>query len=364
MYNENWTTTGSPTLTNCILWGNTAALGRNEILNEGAWPLIAYSDIEGSNGSGGSWDSSFGQDGGGNIDADPLFVDADAGNLRLQLASPAIDAGDSDAVPPGVTTDLAGNPRIGGLVVDMGAFEAGLDLSIVKSVEPALAGPGQPVTYTLVFSNVAGSLATGVVLSDVVPPWIDLTGFENLSGLLLTVTGELSYTWQVEPLSPGEGGAIALTGVISPGASGLFSLTNRATFTATELDEHPANNSAAVSSTVDAEPPLIAGVSPPDEAEGVAVTATLVISFSEAIEPGSLAFSMSPDPGGWSVSWNGPGTAVTLGHAPCARRTTHTVTVSAASDLVGNPLAGAPYAWHFTTVGFRVYLPLLTRSAP
>jgi hypothetical protein len=174
----------------------------------------------------------------------------------------------------------------------------------------------------------------------------------------------VSFAWLVEPLSPGEGGVIAVTGVISPGVSGLFSLTNRATITATEVDEHSANNTAAVSSTVDAEPPLIVAVSPPHQAHGVAVTATVVISSSEPIRPGSLAFTMLPDPGGWSQSWNGPGTAVSLGHGPFARGMTCTVTVSAAQDLLGNPLAGAPYAWHFTTSGFRVYLPLVMHSAP
>jgi hypothetical protein len=89
-------------------------------------------------------------DGGGNIDADPLFVrdpdpgdgdwttpdDNDYGDLRLQPGSPAIDAGDNAAVPAGITTDLAGLPRFVDIptvpdtgsgtppIVDMGAYEA------------------------------------------------------------------------------------------------------------------------------------------------------------------------------------------------------------------------------------------------
>jgi hypothetical protein len=85
-----------------------------------------------------------GKNGGGNIAGDPLFVDADGAdntpgtaddNLRLQLTSPAIDAGKNAAVPPGVTTDLDGNPRFVDIpsvpntgsgtppIVDMGAYE-------------------------------------------------------------------------------------------------------------------------------------------------------------------------------------------------------------------------------------------------
>ncbi len=65
-----------------------------------------------------------GWSGTGNLNADPLFVNAPAGNLRLQNCSPAINAGDDTAVPAGITTDLDGNPRFyNSGTVDMGAYE-------------------------------------------------------------------------------------------------------------------------------------------------------------------------------------------------------------------------------------------------
>ena len=94
-------------LVNCILWDDSP----DEI--SGGTPDITYSDVQG--GTGQPW---FGV---GCIDTDPLFADSDG---RLSVGSPCIDAGDNSAVPPGVVTDLDGNPRIINDIVDMGAFEA------------------------------------------------------------------------------------------------------------------------------------------------------------------------------------------------------------------------------------------------
>ena len=108
----------SPTVSNCILRGDSP----DEFSGSGT-PTVTYSDVQG------------GFLGTGNIDADPLFVDPDNGDLRLQPGSPCIDAGDNTAVPKGITTDLDGNPRFvddpdtpdtgngDPPIVDMGAYE-------------------------------------------------------------------------------------------------------------------------------------------------------------------------------------------------------------------------------------------------
>jgi len=104
--------TSSPALNNCIVWSNEA-----EEIHGAA--TVVYSNIEG------------GYTGTGNINSDPLFVDA--ADLRLQSASPCIDAGDNSAVSTDV--DLDGNPRRvdeptvsdtgngTAPIVDMGAYE-------------------------------------------------------------------------------------------------------------------------------------------------------------------------------------------------------------------------------------------------
>jgi hypothetical protein len=116
---------------NSILWASRAVSESHQIYNDGSAPAIANSLLEGSGGSGAGWDTEMGIDLGGNLDVDPGFVgpiDPDsapttAGDLHLLTGSPASDAGDENLIPPGVTADLDGAPRIIFGVVDMGAYE-------------------------------------------------------------------------------------------------------------------------------------------------------------------------------------------------------------------------------------------------
>ncbi|MHC4675157.1 MAG: S8 family serine peptidase [Planctomycetota bacterium] len=142
MYNYR----SSPTLANCILWGNTASSGGNEIaLTRSSTIDVDYCDVEGA--PAGIYDDGSGNTinwGSGNIDADPLFIDADGAdntlgteddNLRLLAGSPCIDAGDNSIVEPN-STDLDGNPRITNGIVDMGAYEALLPVEADVHIVP------------------------------------------------------------------------------------------------------------------------------------------------------------------------------------------------------------------------------------
>jgi predicted outer membrane repeat protein len=102
---------GAITIVNTVLRGDPAVDPEVLIHDPAHKVTITYSDVEG------------GYPGTGNIDADPRFVDPAGGNLRLQASSPAIDVGNTSAVPPGITTDLEGMPRVSGAAVDMGAYE-------------------------------------------------------------------------------------------------------------------------------------------------------------------------------------------------------------------------------------------------
>ncbi len=113
-------------ITNSIIWGNTAGGVGGESAQIGGREtefIISDSIIEG-------WTGAYG--GTGNSGQDPLLVDplgpdgiagTEDDNLRLTIGSPAIDAGDTDAVGADQPTDLDGEPRVIGAAIDMGAYE-------------------------------------------------------------------------------------------------------------------------------------------------------------------------------------------------------------------------------------------------
>ena len=148
------------TLTNCILWSNAAPDGPQISMSHANIPSVMtvfYSDVEGGEVAVDGGPAAILKWGPGNIDADPLFVDADGpddvvgtedDNLRLSSGSPCIDAGHNWAVPVDnadldndadmtelTPFDLDGNPRFVHAaisshpgcgvpaVVDMGAYE-------------------------------------------------------------------------------------------------------------------------------------------------------------------------------------------------------------------------------------------------
>ena len=136
MYNEASLHGGTckPNVRNSVLWNNQDSSGISTItatifLTNNATISLTHSLIQNSF-PGGNWIGGSYMNGGGNIDEDPLFIlDVDpstapttTGNLCLKTGSPAIDAGDNNFMT-GVLTDLDGNNRIMGGIVDMGAYE-------------------------------------------------------------------------------------------------------------------------------------------------------------------------------------------------------------------------------------------------
>jgi hypothetical protein len=172
-------TEGSPSFGNCIVWGNSPwQIERSEA-------VVAYSDVQG------------GWPGVGNIDVDPLFVQPGTDNLRLSIGSPCVNAGDNDALPPGVVTDIDGNPRIQGGVVDMGAYEREFDAEAAAAGDSDLdngefvilvptGGELDPLeTAAVLVMNTSGpDDATFVVTEYEADVYPDAVGYSELSCIL------------------------------------------------------------------------------------------------------------------------------------------------------------------------------------
>ena len=122
-----------PVFNNSILWGNTASTGGNQVylFDENSEPTFYYCDIQGDIadfGLNGVFYTGIYQN---NINAIPLFVspsissgsgyDGINADWTLQNGSPCINAGNPSGNYP--ATDLAGNPRIIGNRIDIGAYE-------------------------------------------------------------------------------------------------------------------------------------------------------------------------------------------------------------------------------------------------
>lgn len=98
---ESW-----PTMTNCILWGNTSP----EVCPGTGTTTISYCDID--------QDGYAGSD--GNIREDPRFYAPENGDYHLSADSPCIDTGSSEGAP---VDDIDGDPRPYGDNVEIGADE-------------------------------------------------------------------------------------------------------------------------------------------------------------------------------------------------------------------------------------------------
>ena len=151
---------------NCVFRGNfTNAIDRSGTTQ--LLPAVSYTDIDQAGYAGSN----------GNLDEDPLFVDAAGGDFRLQEGSLCIDAGTGIDAP---TNDLAGVARPQGAGIDMGAYETEAESAVAPAVEVVQASDVAATSATLAgdLTSDGGAPTTvyafwGADLVDVLPITVD-----------------------------------------------------------------------------------------------------------------------------------------------------------------------------------------------
>ncbi|TKJ37159.1 MAG: hypothetical protein CEE38_09710 [Planctomycetes bacterium B3_Pla] len=181
-------------LNNCILWDSNRAMW----INDSSTVNVFYSNISG------------GWPGEGNIDADPMFVDADGpdyipgtedDDLRLAPLSPCIDSGDPGYVSGPDETDFDANPRITGGRIDMGAYEF-QSLIYVDDDAPGDPGPGDPEVSDLLEN---GSKAHPF---DTIQEAIDVAHDQFTVLVLPGIYGKIDFTGKAITVTGAEGAAV------------------------------------------------------------------------------------------------------------------------------------------------------------
>jgi len=116
--------------------------------------------------------------------------------------------------------------------------------------------------------------------------------------------------------------------------------------------------------TVSTNPPAVSSENPAPNATNVAVSTAVTATFNEAVQAGTITFTLAASSGGLvraSVSYDSSTDTATLTPAAAlAYNTTYTATVSGAENLSGVAMS-APVSWSFTT---DVAPPSVTSESP
>ncbi len=151
------------TIKNCIFWGNSTTGG--SVVKSSSTITYSYCDIESSGGSS-SWNSTYGTNGGSNIDVNPRFVSipdynsapTTAGNLRLFMRSPCLNTGSNAANSE--LYDLDGEARIQESIIDMGAYEGAEP--VIYFVNPDASGDNDGSSWANAFMALQDALDTAI----------------------------------------------------------------------------------------------------------------------------------------------------------------------------------------------------------
>ncbi|MCE9613511.1 MAG: autotransporter-associated beta strand repeat-containing protein [Lentisphaerae bacterium] len=202
------------TIQNSILWSSVSSL---DIVDQ---PTVTYSDVRQTSGT---------YPGTGNLNSDPLFVNAAGGDFRLQAGSPALDINGMTGYP---ANDYAGLTRPQGTYADMGAYEKAVlpqstitvsgspehnyDITLTADIAYARTTPFGPET----FDHGAVSLSTAMLTNETSDARLRFNGWNdglsafNSNPLVFTLSMNtnftLLYAQQYRASGSGSGGTVTM----------------------------------------------------------------------------------------------------------------------------------------------------------
>ncbi len=159
-------------------------------------------------------------------------VSASATGNLTNTASVALPAGFTDPTPGNNTASDTDTPP-GSAAPGTGTANGIvlIDPSITKTVQPPFALPGEPVTYTIIITNPGSAPYTGVVVTDNMPPQIEILSVNSTSG-------NVSFSGQTVNFSQAVLGAsvtITVNARVRPNVAVPYLLTNQACM---KTDQH------------------------------------------------------------------------------------------------------------------------------
>ncbi len=120
---------------------------------------------------------------------------------------------------------------------------AAADMAIVKTFAPAPPVAGQGLTFTLTVSNLGLDDATGVTVTDPLPPQLTSPVATPSQGTCAIVTAIV--TCDLGAVASGAGATVQIAGTLAAGSAGQF-LDNTASVTADQPDPDTSNNSDSI----------------------------------------------------------------------------------------------------------------------
>jgi uncharacterized repeat protein (TIGR01451 family) len=131
------------------------------------------------------------------------------------------------------------------------------DLQVVSKVDsPDPVTTNNPLTYTITLRNNGPSVATGVTLSDMLPPGALFNNCSSTGGGVCRGSGQ-NRTVTFATLTVGAVATVTFGTTASCALADGALISNTATIAATEIDPNPANNSASSTTTATNPPPVI-----------------------------------------------------------------------------------------------------------